>query len=363
MKSFFKTKKYFNFFIIKKLFKNLLMRKNKTNYDIVYENQKDKIVFKIFSDNINEEFISISKDNDDSNNNDTLNFIAKVFIFLETNLYSFYNYLLNYLPSFQRTFYKIQYLFLIIALLFTFVYSYEDNSNISTNLIISAYFPSCSQLTYVKYDNIILEENNIKENNNKNNNKNIKYKDNKNHIKNKNDNNNDCENRYISEDLKSMMSSSANTKNTYVNYEKNINNKITMVQMPHHCEHTQSGWAISRGCFSDCIPSQCVPTVSAPMLAHQPVHRYPTKVQPSPFRQAWRSNPSFAIFPTLACSRTQTTWVPVLPICPTGRQRSTFLRGNTGGRCCLRYTAPPRRRTRQGTCIVMRRKTVLYQLV
>ena len=205
------------------------MRKNKTNYDIVYENQKDKIVFKIFSDNINEEFISISKDNDDSNNNDTLNFIAKVFIFLETNLYSFYNYLLNYLPSFQRTFYKIQYLFLIIALLFTFVYSYEDNSNISTNLIISAYFPSCSQLTYVKYDNIILEENNIKENNNKNNNKNIKYKDNKNHIKNKNDNNNDCENRYISEDLKSMMSSSANTKNTYVNYEKNINNKITNI--------------------------------------------------------------------------------------------------------------------------------------
>ena len=43
-----------------------------------------------------------------------------------------------------------------------------------------------------------------------------------------NNNNNliDCESGRINEDLKSMMSSSANTKNTYVNYEKKSNKII-----------------------------------------------------------------------------------------------------------------------------------------
>ena len=198
------------------------MRKNKTNYDEDYENHKNKIVFNIFSDIINEEFISLSNDNIDKNNNDTLNFIAKVFIFLESNIFSLYKYILNYIPSFQRTFYKIQYIFIIFTLLFSFAYSYEDNSNISTGLIISAYFRGCSRLTYVKYDTIGSAQNKIKEEGNY---KNIKYKITKNNIKSKNKNI-DCENRYISEDLKSLMSSSANTKNTYVNYEKNINNRL-----------------------------------------------------------------------------------------------------------------------------------------
>ena len=156
--------------------------------------------------------------------NDTLNFIAKVFIFLESNIFSLYKYILKYIPSFQRTFYKIQYIFIIFTLLFSFAYSYEDNSNISTGLIISAYFRGCSRLTYVKYDTIGSAQNKIKEEGNY---KNIKNRITKNNIKSKNkDKNIDCQNTCISEDLKSLMPSSANTKNTYVNYEKNINNRL-----------------------------------------------------------------------------------------------------------------------------------------
>lgn len=183
------------------------MKKIKSNYDIICENQKKQIVFNIFPDIISEEFISYPKDN--INNNDTLNFVSKIFEFLESNIYSFCQYFLNSMKSFNRTFYKIQYILLIMTLLFTFVYSFEDNSNISTNLIVSAYFPNSSHLTHIMYENV--QKSYIKTQ------KKINIK------KNDINNNNliDCESGRINEDLKSYMSSSANTKNTYVNYEKN----------------------------------------------------------------------------------------------------------------------------------------------
>jgi len=186
------------------------MKKIKSNYDIICENQKKQIVFNIFPDIISEEFISYPKDS--INNNDTLNFVSKIFEFLESNIYSFCQYFLNSINSFNRTFYKIQYILLIMTLLFTFVYSFEDNSNISTNLIVSAYFPNCSHLTHIKYENVQKPYNKTQKKIN------IKKKD-------INNNNNliDCENGRINEDLKSFMSSSANTKNTYVNYEKRSN--------------------------------------------------------------------------------------------------------------------------------------------
>lgn len=186
------------------------MKKIKSNYDIICENQKKQIVFNIFPDIISEEFISYPKDS--INNNDTLNFVSKIFEFLESSIYSFCQYFLNSINSFNRTFYKIQYILLIMTLLFTFVYSFEDNSNISTNLIVSAYFPNCSHLTHIKYENVQKPYNKTQKKIN------IKKKD-------INNNNNliDCENGRINEDLKSFMSSSANTKNTYVNYEKRSN--------------------------------------------------------------------------------------------------------------------------------------------
>ena len=101
-----------------------------------------------------------------------------------------------------------------MTLLFTFVYSFEDNSNISTNLIVSAYFHNCSHLTHIMYENVQKSFNKTQ--------KKINMK--KNEI-----NNNkliDCESGRINEDLKSLMSSSANTKNTYVNYEKKTNKII-----------------------------------------------------------------------------------------------------------------------------------------
>ena len=189
------------------------MKKIKSNYDIICENQKKQIVFKIFPGIISEEFISYPKEN--INNNDTLNFVSKIFEFLESSIYSFCQYFLNSMKSFNRTFYKIQYILLIMTLLFTFVNSFEDNSNISTNLIVSAYFHNCSHLTHIMYENIQKSFNKTQ--------KKISIK--KNDI---NNNNNliDCESGCISEDLKSLMSSSANPKNTYVNYEKKTNKII-----------------------------------------------------------------------------------------------------------------------------------------
>lgn len=188
------------------------MKKIKSNYDIICENHKKEIVFNIFPDIISEEFISYPKEN--INNNDTLNFVSKIFEFLESNICSFCQCFMNSIKSFNSIFYKIQYIFLIMTLLFTFVYSFEDNSNISTNLIVSAYFPNCSHLTHIVYDNVQKVYNKTQ--------KKINIK--------KNDINNnliDCESGRIKEELKSLMSSSANTKNTYVNYEKKYN-KILM---------------------------------------------------------------------------------------------------------------------------------------
>ena len=219
------------------------MTKIKSNYDILYEKHKNKILFNIFPDIKNEEFIPLPNENN-NNNNDTFKFIINTFLFIESNIYSIYKYLIKNLPSFNRTFYKIQYMFLITTLVFTFVYSLEDYPNITTNLIVSAYFRTCKHITYVSYDKIGKIEKKIQQNNkkknviNKNNNifikdsisinnnniiikdKNIIFKDNLifNDIK-------ACDN-LIRDDLKSLMSSNANKKNTYVNYENNYNNNL-----------------------------------------------------------------------------------------------------------------------------------------
>ena len=188
------------------------MTKIKSNYDIAYGNNKNKIVFNIVSNNINEEFMPQKNTNIDNNNNDILNFISNIFLFLESNIYSLYEYIINSLPKYHRTFYKIQFIFLIINLLFTFVYSFEDNSNIPTNLIVSAYFSASPHLTYIKYDKIINLQNKAQQKEKIKIIKKIKI--------NKQDKILDCDNIYFNEDIKSLMSSSANTKNTYVNYEK-----------------------------------------------------------------------------------------------------------------------------------------------
>ena len=193
------------------------MSKNKTKYDMVFNSNKNKIVFNIFPDIINEEFIPSKNCKSNNNNNDTLNFIANIFLFIESHIYSLYEYLINYLPSFHRTFYKIQYFF-IILLLFTCVYSFEENSNsnISTNFIVSAYFPTSSHLTHIEYDNIINYEN-----------KTTTFTQNKKNIKIKNNNYNkdkliDCENKNINEDIKITPRTNIDYKHSI--YEKKINN-------------------------------------------------------------------------------------------------------------------------------------------
>ena len=193
----------------------------KTNYDIFYENHKKKIVFNIYTDIKDDEFISLPKTNNNINNNDTLNFVINILLFLKSNLFSLYKYIMYHFPSFIRTFYKIQYIMFIIFLLFSFAYTLEDNSNISTNLIFSAYFKTSTRLTYFRYDKLLMLEHKIQEKKKKK----IIINKNKEIINNNNDKTIDCENRFINDDIKSLMSSSANAKNTYVNYEKKTNNK------------------------------------------------------------------------------------------------------------------------------------------
>jgi deoxyhypusine synthase len=67
--------------------------------------------------------------------------------------------------------YKLQFILLLQVFLFSFIATFEENSNISTDLIISAYFPK-NHITRISYDLIKEEENkklekNINEINNK----------------------------------------------------------------------------------------------------------------------------------------------------------------------------------------------------
>jgi hypothetical protein len=54
--------------------------------------------------------------------------------------------------------YKLQFILLLQVFLFSFIATFEDNSNISTDLIISAYFPK-NHITRISYDLIKEEEN------------------------------------------------------------------------------------------------------------------------------------------------------------------------------------------------------------
>ena len=124
------------------------MKKIDSNLDIIYENRKNKIVVNIYSDIKDVETIYHLNDISNKNNNDTLNFISSVFSFLEYVIFNFHNYFIYSFPSILIKLYRYQYMLLITSLLFSFVCAFENNSYISTNLIVSAYFPKTSNIIY-----------------------------------------------------------------------------------------------------------------------------------------------------------------------------------------------------------------------
>ena len=130
------------------------MKKRESNLDIIYEKSKNKIVVNIYSDIKDGETIYYLNDIKSKNNNDTLNFISNVFSFLEHVIFNLHNYFIYYFPSILIKLFRYQYMLLITSLLFSFVCSFENNSYISTNLIISAYFPKTSNIIYFKADDL-----------------------------------------------------------------------------------------------------------------------------------------------------------------------------------------------------------------
>ena len=180
------------------------MKKIEKNLDIIYEKHITKIVVNIYSDNNKDEVIHPINN---INNNDTLNFISNISSYLEFLIKNLHNYFMCAFPSFLIKLYRIQYILLITTLLFTFVGTIENNSYISTNLIISAYFPKTSNMVFFKSPNV---ESKIK--------KEKKQKPKKPEEVNKKKLDEKINN--MNEDIKNYIHTSGHTKSTYISYEQ-----------------------------------------------------------------------------------------------------------------------------------------------
>ena len=109
-----------------------------------------------------------------SNNNDVFNFLDSLLTFFNLFIFALYDLFLSFTKNIKEFFYQIEIIFLTVIFTFGFVYSFdnESNSNISTNLIISAYFSkknytriTCGKIIEVKRNDISFEkENNEKMN-------------------------------------------------------------------------------------------------------------------------------------------------------------------------------------------------------
>ena len=184
------------------------MKKIEKNLDIIYEKNKNKIVVNIYSDIIKDEVIHHINN---INNNDTLNFISNIFSSLEFLILNLYNYIIYCFPSVLIKLYRIQYIILISLFLFNFAGALDNNSHISTNLIISAYFHKTSNIVFFKSENLKKVKNNQQ-----------KIKNNKNQIKKEEINEKKLNEKInvMNEDIKNYIQTSGNTKSTYINYEQ-----------------------------------------------------------------------------------------------------------------------------------------------
>ena len=161
--------------------------------------------------------ISISPYN---NNNDTLNILLTISVYFKFYLYSIYEIFISYTSVMKHRIYQIEFLFLILILLFGFALTFENNSNISQKLIINAYFPH-NKITHLSYE--IIQEKNL--NYYKNKTGSNKYSNINQDIKNKYNKCNYCDN--FSEDenkiRKKEIDKEAYIKQKYYNNDYNRN--------------------------------------------------------------------------------------------------------------------------------------------
>ena len=85
------------------------------------------------------------------NNNDTFNILLSSFLSFKKFILSIYNCFISYISSMNKFINRIEFILLLLLILFSFVITYEDNAEIPTNLIISAYFKK-NHLTRISYD-------------------------------------------------------------------------------------------------------------------------------------------------------------------------------------------------------------------
>ena len=126
----------------KKLFEKELNEKNTNEKELFYSNIPNELYF------IN-------------NNNDAFNLISNICFYFKLFLYFLYEYMISYSNYINYFLYQIQINFLTIIFIIGFVLSFDinSNSNISTNLIISAYFDK-NNYTRVTYEQVLENEKN-----------------------------------------------------------------------------------------------------------------------------------------------------------------------------------------------------------
>ena len=94
------------------------------------------------------------------NNNDTIDILISLLSYLKALRYSIYKTIIYYIQSLNQFIFRCHFLLFLIFMLFTFVFSFDNNSDIPTSLIISAYFPN-KPITRITYDMLLEKEKNM----------------------------------------------------------------------------------------------------------------------------------------------------------------------------------------------------------
>ena len=117
----------------------------------------------------------------DNNNNDAYNFLLTIFLYFKLFIFSLYDCFIAYITKIKHFIFRLQYTLFLIFFLFNLVAAFEDNSNVTNNLIISAYFKKKNVTWFT--EEMLLEkqkknEEKLNDKNNQVNNKEKYYKNN-----------------------------------------------------------------------------------------------------------------------------------------------------------------------------------------
>ena len=134
---------------MEKLIKNH-ERNLKNEFENKFINEDDSLYDNI----INESYLL-------NNNNEAFNFITSFFSYFKLFISIFYEFCVSYSKNRNNFLNNLQIIFYTIICYFGFALSFESNSNISTNLIISAYFRN-KNYTRITYEQVLENEKRFK---------------------------------------------------------------------------------------------------------------------------------------------------------------------------------------------------------